>query len=721
MVVAAAVCVAIAVLVLPGSIIAWVSGVRLPAAIAAGVPMTLGVAGLAAWLWGALHIEFTWLTTLLVWLVILALAAVWRFLIAARIRRRTPGSTRREALRLGRDRGSRFSWVLPGTGVVTGATLFISQQLSWLAETPGGMRNIFQGWDVQWHANAVRFILEEGVASPTRMGELQNIESHMTMLYPSAFHALTAVVAQVAGLDPISAVNLMGIVVPAVALPLTMASIVWVMVGHSGLVYQIGAGIAAIAIYASPVVDWIGLYVGAWPYLSAVALTGIVVAQFVGVVRAHHTALAAMLGFLGVVQTHPSSVTIVALAVGLYWLAHLLFAPVYGWARDYAWLVAPAVVGTLVYIPQLLTGSDQAEEVAEYTGDDASTRAASWVDALTMNTRHVDDFFADVDLTVVLVLAVVGAFFVVVWRRRVWVLALYVVALLLVVNALLTFDGVVGRALSAVGALHYNEAHRLILPVALLVFAAAGVGLAVLVRLLTLAPLSARSGSPRQVQVTGVLAVVVSLVVGAGTVWWVKDTIDRGAKESFQTPRVSGRMVDEDDIAAFEWLASRPEAYEGLTMGEPADGHSWAYAYSGVPTVARHYSWPRGGRGSDTYKLYGEAHMLGEGVRGAPDARNDIDRAAEELGVNFYMVSPWNFWSFQDVRWELIHGLWTADGTTPVYRKGSTVIFAVNAAFTPAEVAELQRDAQAKGSDPIVEPVVEPVAEPPVEPAVPAS
>ncbi|WP_257181045.1 DUF6541 family protein [Corynebacterium cystitidis] len=701
--VAAAVWVALAVLVLPGFLVAWISGLKTPAAMFAGMPVTFGIVGLAAWFWGLTELPFDWVTFILVWLVVLALAGVWRFMFAMKARRNRavswvdalwPGGWRRDSI-------VDPTWIVPTIGVVTSAWLQISAKLRWLEDLPHGMGNIFQGWDVQWHANAVRFILEEGIASPSRMGELQNIESQAQMLYPSGFHATTALIAEATGWDPIEAVNLMSIVAPAIALPLTMVGVVAVVVGTRSVLFQLGAAIAAIGVYASPVLTWIGDYVGAWPYLAAVALTGVVIAQFVGVVHRHVGAFATTLGFLGVVQLHPSAVTIVALAVGLYWLVHVLFSPAQTRLRDFIWLVAPAATGVLMYLPQLLSGSEQTEEVSSFVGDESDTLSEAWADSFLMNTRHVDDFFVDWDPTVVLWLALVGALCAVVWRRQVWLLVTYLFFLVIAVVSLYPVDGILGEAATAVGALHYNMAHRLIMPVAIIVFAMAGLGVAVLIRLLTLAPVAVRKGSRGWRRATTAASIVVGLLVGWGAVWWVTETTDYGAQEAFEAPRAEQRMVNDDDRAAFDWLATQPAAYEGLTMGEPADGHSWIYAYNGVPTVSRHYMWPTGGRGSNTDALYWEAHLLGEGKRGAPDAMNEVDEAAAELNVKFYVTSPWSFWAFQKPRWEMLHGLWTADGATPVYRKGNTVIFAVNEAFAPYEIALMQSDAQKAGSDPL--------------------
>ena len=134
-------------------------------------------------------------------------------------------------------------------------------------------------------------------------------------------------------------------------------------------------------------------------------------------------------------------------------------------------------------------------------------------------------------------------------------------------------------------------------------------------------------------------------------------------------------------------------------MGDPADGHSWMYAYNGVPTMSRHYLWPTGGRGTAFDITYWNVDDIGEGLRGQPRATNIADKAVEALDVNFYMDSPASFWHFQRTNQEAKLGLWASHGVTPVYRKGSVVIFAVNAAFSPAEIKEMRADALKNGSD----------------------
>ena len=60
--------------------------------------------------------------------------------------------------------------------------------------------------------------------------------------------------------------------------------------------------------------------------------------------------------------------------------------------------------------------------------------------------------------------------------------------------------------------------------------------------------------------------------------------------------------------------------------------------------------------------------------------------AAENLGVNFIMLSPPNFWWFQQSNLEMSAKLDKAPGLTLVYQKNSIRIYAVNAKIGRAHV-----------------------------------
>lgn len=660
------------VILLPGMLVSWVSGLRLPWAAAAALPVTFSIYGLAGWLYAYVGIPFNVWTAVAAVAVVTALAYGWR--------------------RAVRPRYSVGPWWWPAAGVVAGSGLIITQALRWLEETPRGIENIVQGWDVHWHANVVTFIAEEGIASATRMGQLQSIESAAQMYYPVAYHAAAALVVELTGASPIAANNIMAVIAPGIALPVSLAALAYRMVGDRGLTAQLAGGLAAVTGFMIPTIMWVGHFVGAWPYFTAVAASGAVAVLFFTVPGRRGHAFAAALALAGITQLHPSAVTTVVLLVFLYWLLHLLFAPARSRGGDLLTLAGAGLAGAVLVLPQIILGSGQAEEVANWDVSGEATRTESWVRALTMDTRHVSQFYEHYDPTVILAVAAFGAVALMVWRRNFWAPAFWGFSVWLTAHALHSFDIPVTPLLDAVAGLHYATAHRLVMPVALMVFAAAGVGLATAIRLLTGGPLTVLlPGGPGR-RVTPLLAVVVAVAVGAGTVFYSVSAYGDGAKAAFSASRNDDRMVSAADLRAWDWLAEQPKAYEGLIGGEPADGTGWMYAYNGLPSLYRHYLLPTVGRESATVRLYRDADLLGEGTRADASAPNVVDAAAEELEMNYVVLSPWPFWAFQFPRWSQLHGLFTADGATLVYRDGDVFIFAVTDNFTEAELARMRSE-----------------------------
>lgn len=715
---------AIAVVTVPGFLLGWVSGLKGPWAAAASLPLSFAVYGLGGWVLGLTEQKFTVGSAAVIWVILLLLAAVWRIgawsLGTYRTRRESDAGTAwswKEVWRVFRP-GSFGDpvWILPAAGVVLGAWLIISRSLRWLQEMPGGLENMFQGWDVQWHANVVRWITEDGIASATRMGELQNFETEALMFYPVAFHAAAALLSTLGSMTPIAALNVMSIIVPGLGLPLSVALLAWKLVGNRGLTAQISAGLGAVAVFSVPALYWIGQYVGAWPYVAATAVSGIVLALFLTVPYRPVAAFAAAFGLVGVTMLHPSVVTTVVLGAVIWWLLHLLFRPVHRASsrrggvltrlRDVGWLAGAGVGGALLLLPQIFTGRDQAESVSNWDNSVEVPRGETWAAAFQMETRHVLQFFPDHDPTLLLCAAGVGGITLLLWRRNLWGPAFYGLSVWLVAHALSPFQlPVVGTLLDLIAGLHYSGAHRLIMPVAMLTLAAAGIGVAAALRLLTGGPMQYLAHNPssraKWQKGSAIAAVILAVPVVGGTAAWALSSSAEGAKDSFVGSRDHGKMVGAADLRAWDWLAEQPRAYEGLIAGEPADGHGWMYAYNGLPSLHRHYLWPTSPRGSATDLLYGSADLLGRGTRFDEDNENPVDDAAEEFSVNYFMLSPQNFWAYQLEHFELSKGLWTSAGVTPVYKDGGIVIFAVNEQFTDAELAELTRPGQSP--DPIPE------------------
>lgn len=168
--VAAAVWTAIALVTVPGAVLGWISGLKGPWALAAALPLTFSVYGLTGWALGEASVPFTFSSTLVVWLIMVIVAAIWRlgaWSIGRGRRRAVPvdGSTDPPAAHPARTRRTWRTgtfldpvWTLPAAGVATGAWLLVSRSLEWLKTGPDGLDTVFQGWDVQWHANMVRWI-----------------------------------------------------------------------------------------------------------------------------------------------------------------------------------------------------------------------------------------------------------------------------------------------------------------------------------------------------------------------------------------------------------------------------------------------------------------------------------------------------------------------------------------------------------------------------------
>lgn len=660
--------VAIAVVMVPGAVISWISGLRASWALAASVPVSFAVYGLAGWAMGLFGIPFGVVSVLVTLMLFCLIAFAFRRLLP-------PTSSLSDA------------WVLPAVGVIAGALLFLVPSLAWLEETPGGVNNIVQGWDTHWHASVTRHIVDEGMASSTRMGELMNIESASGMFYPVAFHGGAALVSLLTGVSPIGAMNIMTLVAPAVTMPVSLALLAWKMVGGGRLTAQIAAMIAGVSGFLMPVLVWIGQYVGAIPYLVAMSTTGIVAALFMTVPFNRNFALPAALALTGVTQLHPAPVTVVVLLVVLWWLCALLWKPAATRIKDVAVLAITGIVGVALMFPQLLFGSGQAEEVTDWDAQEDVTRAESWQKAMTFDTRHVFEFFPDFNPVILLALAIFGALVLLVWRRNVWALLFWGLSVVLTAHALRPFDVLLTPAYDLLAGLHYSTPHRLVMPVAMVTLAAAAVGLAVMVRLISGGPIPAllTSGSrtTTATKITNALGVVVGLAVTFGVGFYGWNTTSEDARKILKAPR-SGNMVTEKDIQAWEWLAEQPHAYDGLIAGTQLDGSGWMYAYNSLPSLYRHYQTPAGEGFLHTENLHWHADLLG--------VSESVDNSAEQLDVYYFVLSPWNFFWEQIPAWEQLYGLWTAPGATPVYQDGRIVIFAVTDRFEASELEQMRKD-----------------------------
>lgn len=687
--------IAVAVFTVPGLIVAWLSGARGQWAIAASVPVTFGIYGLAGWLFGLTNIKYTTQSAAKFAALIALLAALWHAAFWAYRRHAARKLVQEEDAPSGVDKRAGtlldLTWLIPGAGMLGGIVLILSRSLDLLGRASQGMNNIFQGWDVHWHASVVRYAVETGVVSSTRMGELQNTETHAKMYYPTAWHAGASLLVDIAHLSPIAATNLTGLIVPAIGFPISVGLLAWRVLGRRGLTAQLAAALAPLIVGGLPVLYWIGHFVGAWPYVAAVSVSGIVLALFMSMPYSPIRCFVGALAFIGMVQLHPSAATIVVLGLAMWWLLYLLWAPSrkphsikghVGWRlRDVGILGATGIIGALALMPQILIGAEQSEDVKAFTAVEDLSLTESLYNAMRMHTRHYDSFYLNVDPWVWIALA--GAVLALLWRRNLWAPAFWTLSIYFTANALRPMSDPWGEWYSLVGSLHYNTAHRLVMPAAMFIVAGAAVAIAIGIRLVAGGPLK------KFTAVTSTLAILVT----AGAAWVIQDTvrigIERGSAWAINSAR-DDRLVNERDLKAFDWLAKQPHAYEGHIFSNPDEGSGWMYAYNGLPAFYKHYLWPNTTLESNTNSLYWHPMRLGQGNFDKFEEANRVDDAAHTLGVNFIYISPPNFWGFQPPRPDFENGLIDTSGVTRVYKDHQVSIYVVNAEFTDEEIFKMR-------------------------------
>ncbi|WKD60405.1 hypothetical protein CCICO_01765 [Corynebacterium ciconiae DSM 44920] len=728
------------VFLLPGFVFALLSGLRPSSSAAMSLPLSFGIYGLLAWLAGAIAKDydggFIRGGIISLW-VLAALWGVARLVVAQRRFARDRGgegwgeaSSRITATVKRRLRDSRtYTWLIAAAGVLLGVSMFLRRGLDILADTPEGIGSIHQGWDVEWHANVVRYIAENHMASPTRMGEVLSPEPEVTQFYPSGWHAGVFALVDATDYSVIEALNISSIMLPAMGFVMASAYVAWRILGSRGMAAGLAAGFAAIIVYAIPAVFWIGHFVGAWPYIAGVGMAMIAGCAMMKVPDNPGRALAAGMAFLGATQVHSAVATIVVTLVACYWLFHQLFSPSTApenWrerilvrAKDVGLLAATGAGAMLVLLPQIVAGLGATEEVEAFGEDYDLSRSDAWYHAATLQTRHTDMFEIHMGL---IWLALAGGIVAIVWRRAVWAAAAYGLFLAVTTQAFEPFGTWVEGPLQSISALHYNAPHRLVIPVGIFVAAGAGVAVAAAVRLVSLAPVSwwlrrrqlrrARAAAgehvhghdyqdpapTRQVRTWAAASAAVSLlfagIVAIITTDEAEAAVRGGDSWAVGSTYTVERMVTPYDRHAFDWLAQQPGAYEGTIIGEPADGHGWMYAYNGLPSVFKHYQWPEPPIGSPTHIAHDYPNLVGAGTAYDPDEENFADEMVKKLNVKYFISSPPIFWPFQHPHLRLDHGSWEAPGLTPVYKDHDTVIWAVNENFTDEELLEIRANSR---------------------------
>ena len=379
----AGVLIAILLLTVPGAVIARAAGLRWAPAVATGPALTYGVVGLTIVPFGAIGIRWNALSALLVFAACAAASLGFRVLLARRRGPPIPVAEPRPGWR------PDYPECLVAAGVIFGAMAI--GVAAWRGIPH--WQSIPSNWDAVWHANVIRWILETGQASPTHMGELRNVETQAALYYPSTFHALAAVFAQLTGAAPTTAYTVSSVAAAAWLFPLGAGLLTWqLMITRSTRWRTAGAAATAAALSASfTAVPYVEFDTASMPNMAAF---GIAVPTFVLVTSTltHRERVPlAVLALIGVFTVHITGGVVVATFTLAWWLLQVLPHPVRGRGRDLLRLLSVAVPTLAVLLPQFLGVLAQAEVITghEFPPTRAAGRAWSMRSSSTPATSTI--------------------------------------------------------------------------------------------------------------------------------------------------------------------------------------------------------------------------------------------------------------------------------------------------------------------------------------------
>lgn len=435
-----------------------------------------------------------------------------------------------------------------------------------------------QRYDNFFHLNGVQYVLDTGNASPLWLGSMTSPEGNLPF-YPSGWHALVSLVAQIAGATPILATNAVIIVVAAVVWPVGAVLLATTLLGRSR-VTLIASGVLAAAL---PTFPFLPLHYGVlYPFFLSIACLPVAVALTWTLLRpGRHRrpqdhALLLILVLPGVAIAHPSAImALIALSFPFV---------VARWVHSFRRSTSAKIrvflgVGLLLYLAAgviaLLKLRPAGDQIYWPTIGSISSAIGEVVSAATYQ-------YPPAYLVAVFLLA--GAYAVV--RRggyvRWSVLALAGIGIVLYVVAAGSPSELLRYWLTAPW---YNNAPRLasIWAVAVLPLAVLGISSIVhaLSRITALVPL--RRGAAR---LPTLAASVLVVLLVAGT---QGGAIRQSAADIEYTYKLrdSGPIVSPDELALMEELAELvPEG--AVIAGDPWTGASFAYAISGREVLMPH-------------------------------------------------------------------------------------------------------------------------------------
>lgn len=603
--------IALVVLIAPGAIVARIAQLNWPIAIAAGPALTYGVVALAIIPYGALGIPWNGWTALAALAVVCLLTLVLQLLLARF-----------------RDKQAEARAMNPGPAIVVAAGVLLGAVLIGWAAFAGipHWQSIPSTWDAVWHANEVRWILDVGQASSTHMGELRNVETHAVLYYPSVFHALTAVFCQLTGAAAATGYTLNSLAAAIWLFPVSAAVLTWRALRTHTTEWRtaVTAATAAALSASFTAVPYVEFDTAAMPNLAAYGVAIPAMALITSTLQHRDRIPVAVLGLVGVFSVHITGGIITVLLVGAWWLFEALRHPVRGRARDFAVLAGVGIAAGLILLPQFLTVTKQEDIIAGHSFLTYLSMRHGLFDAVFMHSRHLNDFPYQWGLSF---LCAVGGFIMLV-KKLWWPLAVWLLFIVINVDAGTPLWGPLGRVAGAFGEFFYKDPRRIAAATTPLFNLMAAIALVTLVAgavALAKRLVQPRKPMPSRVWATATAVLLVGISVGLAAHYFPRHRFLFGDK-------YDSIIVDQRDLDAMAYLAKLPGAHDTMIGDSNVDGTSWMYAVAGLHPLWTHYDYPvQMGPGYHRYIFWAYAK------KGDSDPR--VVEAIKALNIRYVLAS----------------------------------------------------------------------------------
>lgn len=603
--------IALVVLIAPGAIVARIAQLSWPIAIAVGPALTYGVVALAIIPYGALGIPWNGWTALVALAVVCLVATVLQLLLARF-----------------RDKQAEAHAMNPGPAIVVAAGVLLGAVLIGWAAFAGipHWQSIPSTWDAVWHANEVRWILDVGQASSNHMGELRNVETHAVLYYPSVFHALTAVFCQLTGAAATTGYTLNSLAAAIWLFPVSAAVLTWRALRSHTTQWRtaITAATAAALSASFTAVPYVEFDTAAMPNLAAYGVAIPAMALITSTLQHRDRIPLAVLALVGVFSAHITGGIITVLMVAAWWLFEALRHPVRGRVRDLAVLAGVGLISGLILLPQFLSVTKQEDIIAGHSFLTYLSMRHGLFDAVFMHSRHLNDFPYQWALSF---LCAVGGFIMLI-KKIWWPLAVWLLFIVINVDAGTPLWGPFGRVAGAFGEFFYKDPRRIAAATTPLFNLMAAVALVTLVAgAVALAKrfVQPRKPMPSRFWATATAVLLVGVSVGLAVHYFPRHRFLFGDK-------YDSIIVDQRDLEAMAYLAKLPGAHDTMIGDSNVDGTSWMYAVAGLHPLWTHYDYPvQMGPGYHRYIFWAYAK------KGDSDPR--VVEAIKALNIRYVLAS----------------------------------------------------------------------------------